>query len=355
MTLATPSEAPESTARGTSPLLSVLRVIPPECYRRSTARGLAYLARSIGIYAVALGALAVSQVWWLVLPLWLLAGLAVAGLFVLAHDAAHGALFDSARLNRRVGRALMVPSLHVYESWVVGHNRIHHGHTLRQGMDFVWHPVTVEEYRTLGPLGRIGHRIEWSPFGAGLYYLRAVWWDKMMRFTPPKRYRDAVRRDERFLAVCAGTAVLAVAVLGWLSGGGPLGAIWLVTKLFAVPFVVFAYVIGFAVYVHHIAPDIKWWSRRAWTSYHGQVEGTTVLHVPRVLDVFFHHIFVHVPHHVDVRLPCYALPAAAEAIIAAFPDVDHRDFRWRDYLASTRACKLYDFDEQRWLTYAAAG
>ncbi len=337
--------------RSNDSLLPVLRVIPARCYERSTAKGLGYVARAVVVYLAALTLLALTNTWWLVLPLWILAGFAVAGLFVLGHDAAHGALFDSKRLNRNLGRVLMLPSLHVFEAWVLGHNRIHHGHTLRQGMDFVWHPVTVDEYRAFSRWKRLRHRAEWSWLGSGLYYGREVWWNKMMMFTPPERYRASIRRDARFVYVFAGLAALAVATVGWFVGG-PLGSAWLIIKLFVVPFLVFIWLIGFTVYVHHIAPDLRWWPRRTWTSFAGQVEGTTVLAVPRLCNLFFHNIFVHVPHHVDVRIPFYALPDAAAAIKAEFPDAVHYGkLRLRDYVASTRACKLYDFGEQRWLTY----
>lgn len=354
MTTATSPEPATSVGRGKNTLLPVLRVIPEQCYQRPTRRGMVLVVRSLAIYAAILVGLVFADAWYFVVPLWLLAGLAVSSLFVLGHDAAHGALFDDGARNRRIGRALMLPSLHVYESWVVGHNRIHHGHTLRQDMDFVWHPKTVEQYRAMNRLQRLRHRFEWSAFGAAAYYAREVWWNKMMRFEPPERYRANVKRDERFVAQWALLAVSVAAVAGWFLSGGVLGSLWMVTKLFVVPFALFCYTIGFAVYVHHIAPDIKWWTRRTWTSFHGQVEGTTVLRIPSVLNLFLHNIFVHVPHHVDVRIPCYELPRAAAAIIEAFPDVDHRDFRFRDYLRSTKACKLYDFDEQRWLTYASA-
>jgi len=335
-------------------LLPVLRAIPAHCYERSTAKGIAYVARAIVVYVAALTVLALTNTWWLVAPAWLVAGFAVAGLFVLGHDAAHGALFDSKRLNRSVARVLMLPSLHVVEAWVLGHNRIHHGHTLRQGMDFVWHPLTVEQYRALPRWKRLRHRAEWSWFGSGLYYGREVWWNKMMRFTPPARYRDAIRRDSRFVYTVAGLVTVATAAMGWFIGG-PLGSVWLVVKLFVVPFLLFIWLIGFTVHVHHIAPDLRWWPRRTWTSFRGQVEGTTVLAIPRAFNFFFHNIFVHVPHHVDVRIPFYALPEAAAAIKSEFPDSVHYDkLRLRTYVASTRACKLYDFDEQRWLTYDAA-
>ncbi|HEX5613779.1 MAG TPA: fatty acid desaturase [Acidimicrobiia bacterium] len=343
------------TERSTGTLLPVLRAIPERCYDRPAWKGVASIARGVALYGAVLVALAAADAWWLLVPLWVLAGAAVSGLFVLGHDAAHGALFESKQTNRIVGRALMVPSLHIYEAWVLGHNRIHHGHTLREGMDFVWHPLTVEAYRDLSGWQRARHRVEWSFLGAGLYYLREVWWNKMITFTAPERYRAGIRRDTRFLVTASALLVGALALVGWFVDGGATGALWFVTKLFVVPFLSFTWWIGFTVYVHHIARDVKWWPRRSWNSFHGQVEGTTVLRVPWILNLFFCNIFVHVPHHVDVRIPWYSLPAAADAIAAAFPDaVVERRLRARDYVAETRACKLYDFTAQRWLPYAAA-
>jgi omega-6 fatty acid desaturase (delta-12 desaturase) len=239
-----------------------------------------------------------------------------------------------------------------YEAWVLGHNRIHHGHTLREGMDFVWHPLTVVQYRSFSRWQRARHRLEWSRLGAGSYYLREVWWNKMITFTPPERYRAAIRRDTRFVAVAAAIATVTVGTAGWVTDG-PIGAVWLVTKLLVVPFLAFCWFIGFTVYVHHIAPDLAWWPRRRWTSFAGQVEGTTVLHTPRILNsLFFHNIFVHVPHHVDARIPFHQLPRAADHIAASYPGTV-RTTRWsmRDYVRATRTCKLYDFEAGRWLPY----
>jgi hypothetical protein len=52
----------------------------------------------------------------------------------------------------------------------------------------------------------------------------------------------------------------------------------------------------------------------------------------------------------------YNLEAAASAIEAAFPGtVRDGKLRFRDFVTSSHQCKLYDFDEGKWLTYAEAG
>ncbi len=347
-----PQVAVTGKPKSNDTLLPVLRVIPSQCYERSNRKAFALVARSVGLWVITVAGLAATNTWYLLAPLWLLASLAVSGLFVLGHDCAHGALFESKHLNRRIGRVLMVPSLHIFEAWVVGHNRIHHGHTLRQGMDFVWHPSTVGDFAAMNPLQRLRHRFEWSAVGSGAYYLRSIWWQKMIRFTAPQRYRVAVRKDRQFLATAVGLLITVAMSTTLVLGGGVADAGWNLVKLFVVPFVGFCCSIGSIVYVHHIAPDIKWWPRRTWNSFHGQVEGTTALQVPKVINaLFLFNIMVHVPHHVDVRIPCYELQRASDAIIAAFPEVDHRPMRLADFMRSTRVCKLYDFERQIWLNY----
>jgi omega-6 fatty acid desaturase (delta-12 desaturase) len=127
-------------------------------------------------------------------------------------------------------------------------------------------------------------------------------------------------------------------------------------KLFVVPFLLFVHIIGFTVYVHHVAPDIRWWPRKEWSQFKGQMESTTILKVPAVVNtLWFHNIFVHVPHHVDARIPFHQLPSAAKAIAARYPNtVRSGRLSIREYLHTTKACKLYDFDAGRWLDYSAA-
>ncbi len=336
-------------------LLPVIREIPPEAYDNPTWRGLAYFARDLVFYGVAVIGLLAFDNPLLVVPLWVLAGLSIAALFIVGHDAAHDALFKSKRLNSIVGHLAMLPSFHVYEGWLLGHNRIHHGYTVRQGFDFVWHPYTAEQYRDMSRVRRLRHRIEWSWFGAGAYYTREVWWNKMISGKPPARWAKAIRRDRFIVLAFVAIAAVVLSLFGYADGGGVLGAVWTVLKVLVIPFLAFQFIIGSVVHVHHIQPGIRWWARRDWNKFKGQMEGTTILRAPKGLNLFFHWIMVHVPHHVDMRIPMYRLELAAEHIKAAYPDVVHDEpLRFRDFIANTRQCKLYDFERGHWMTYAEA-
>jgi len=334
-------------------LKPVIDVIPAAAYENPTWKGMAYFARDVVIYVATIAALIVVANPWVDAGLDVVAVLAVTALFVVAHDSAHGALFDTKRKNSLIGHIAMLPSWHVFEAWVLGHNRIHHAFTVRQGYDFVWHPVTAQEYRDLSPVGRLLHRVEWSWWGTGVYYLKEVWWQKMIVFRAPARWVTAIRRDRRLTWSFVLTFATGLAVVGALRTHSWGGALWLIVRAEVVPFLGFTAMIGSVVHVHHVAPDIRWWKRNDWNKFKGQMEGTTVLRVPRGVNFFFHWIMIHSPHHVDMRIPMYNLEMAAAAIEKVYPDVVHdAPLRFRDFRRNTRACKLYDFDEGRWLTYA---
>jgi omega-6 fatty acid desaturase (delta-12 desaturase) len=343
------------TVHRTGSLNAVRDIIPAGCYQRSARRATWALAQAWLLWLVPVAGLTLTDRWYFIVPLWLLAGLAVSGLFVLGHDASHGALVSSRRANRLIAQVCMAPSAHVEAAWDLGHNRIHHGYTTREGFDFVWHPLTPAQYAELGAIKRLQHRLEWSCLGSGAYFLRSVWWEKMWRHNAKGARRNAILRDKATLTAAMVLTIGGAATYGALTGGWT-DAVWLPVKLFVVPFLLFVHIIGWTVYVHHVAPDIRWWPRKEWSQFRGQMESTTILHVNRVVNVLWlHNIMVHVPHHVDARIPFHQLPAAADAIIEQYPEtVREGRLSMRDYLRTTKVCKLYDFDAGRWLPYSAA-
>jgi omega-6 fatty acid desaturase (delta-12 desaturase) len=351
---------PETTtsaqeARRTGSLKTVIDAIPDSCYNNPTWKGLAYFARDLVIYLGLLVALVYVTNVFYVLLIEMVMALVVSALFIVGHDAAHGALFKTKRLNSWVGHLAMLPSFHVYEGWILGHNRIHHPYTVRQGFDFVWHPVTPEEYTSMGWFRRGLHRVEWSWFGSGIYYIHQVWGTKMIVGKPPARWAKTIRRDRWIVAAFVAAMTLLFTMVGIAQGHSVAGIIWLDLRTIALPFFFFSFVIGAAVHVHHVAPDIRWWKKAEWSKFKAQMEGTTVLRLPKGMDFFFHWIMIHVPHHVDMRIPMYHLEEAADSIEEAFPGtVIDRPFKFRDYVSNAQRCKLYDFEEGRWMSYREA-
>jgi omega-6 fatty acid desaturase (delta-12 desaturase) len=355
MTTVPAEEETQVTTPGAGSLKPVIDALPKSIYENPSWRGLSYFARDAAMYLGLLAALVFVTNVFEVLLLEMLMALVVSGLFIIGHDSAHGALFGPKKLNQRVGRIAMLPSLHVFEGWVMGHNRVHHTFTVRQGVDFVWHPTTPEEYAAMGFWRRSIHRLEWSWAGAGVYYIHQIWWKKMMVGKPPVRWAKTINRDRRIVWSFIGGMLVLFSTIGALRGVSVPGIIWLDVRVLVLPFIAFAFTIGAAVHVHHISPDIRWWKKADWNKFRAQMEGTTVLRVPKGINFFLHWIMVHVPHHVDVRIPMYKLEEAAEAIELAFPGtVIDKKLRLRDYVGQTRKCKLYDFDEGVWMTYAEA-
>jgi hypothetical protein len=103
MSIAVPTVRPRSRS-----LNDVRTLIPDACYRRSTARATVALLVASLLYLLAVAALALTDLWWALVLLWLLAGLGIAGLFVLGHDPSHGALVNSRRANRAIAPSSMV-------------------------------------------------------------------------------------------------------------------------------------------------------------------------------------------------------------------------------------------------------
>ena len=333
-------------------LKPVIDALPDSVYENPTWKGLAYFGRDVVMYAGLLVALVLIGNVIAVLALEVVMALVVSALFVVGHDAAHGALFSSKRMNSIVAHLAFLPSFHVYEGWILGHNRVHHPYTVRQGYDFVWHPTTPEQFAALGHWRRAVHRFEWSWAGAGAYYIHQVWWKKMMVGPNPARWVKAIRRDRWIVTAFIAGMLSVFTLVGMAAGDSPAGILWLDLRTVVLPFIGFSCFIGTMVHVHHIAPDIRWWKKAEWNKFKAQMEGTTVLRAPKGFNFFFHWIMVHVPHHVDMRIPMYHLEEAAAAIESAYPGtVIDKPLRFRDFVANSRACKLYDFDDGRWLTY----
>src|SRR5262249_33071909 len=99
---------------------ALLATLPAACYANPAWRGLAYPVRDRAMFAGVTTLLLVVDRPVLLPVLWLAGGLTIGALFVVGHDAAHGALFRSRRLAYWTAQLALLPSLHAYEVWVLG-------------------------------------------------------------------------------------------------------------------------------------------------------------------------------------------------------------------------------------------
>lgn len=335
-------------------LSSVKSILPPELFQRSTAKGLLYFFQDLVLFVGVITLLWNVQSWYWIALLWWASGIVISGLFIIGHDAAHGSLFKSEKLNWWVGQIAMLPSLHAFNQWAYGHNRIHHGHTIKWQGDFVWHPTTPAEYRKKSIFGKLLHKFYWSILGTGFYYMIEVWLKGMILYTAPIAKAN---RDKLIIISFALGSIAAVAYFGGQTDAGfsASQAAWMVTKILLVPFIIWNYAIGFTVYIHHIGEDIAWKESKEWTPFHGQMVGTVNFHINPIMNLVMHNIYIHLPHHVHMKIPFYHLPKALEEIKKHYGEFVVENWNiFAYYMKASKKCKLFDPEKGEWLTYKEA-
>jgi omega-6 fatty acid desaturase (delta-12 desaturase) len=271
-------------------------------------------------------------------------------MFVWAHDAAHGALFRREWTAELLGTAFMLPSMNMYRLWSHGHNRVHHGFTSYSPVDWIWRPLTPEAYAAKSRWGRVLYRLERSPFTCALHYLLRVWWPGMVMYRPDKRSRERVGfAVNKLVTLIFAGAFTAVA---WRYAGGVMGVVAAVV----VPFIVFNYFIALFVFLHHTHPDVPFFENRPeWSNTIGQVYCSIVVRGSRLSELLVHHIMIHVPHHVDARIPFYRLTRAYADLKREYGAYIHEyRFRWSTVWMIFRRCQLYDFETKTWYTFRQA-
>lgn len=270
------------------------------------------------------------------------AGMAVR-LFILQHDCGHGSFFSSARANRIVGTVLSAFTLTPYDCWKRQH-AIHHannGHLDHRGIGDVdtW---TVDEYRAASPWQRLGYRLYRNPlilFGIG----PIVHFGLLQRFTWTLPGDWTIERRSVHL-----TNLLVVA--------GIAACVWLVGPLtflkIHLPVMVMASSLGaWLFYIQHQFDPAHWRRDEDWDYYTAAIEGSSYLDIPWVLHWVTGYIGYHHVHHLDSRIPNYALARSADAHpslsratrVTLWSSVRHLNLKLWD----ERARQLISFGEAR--------
>jgi len=319
--------------------------------RRSPALAWTLFLATLAIYAAAVAVAAVMAPLWARLAAALLAGGAISSLFVIGHDAAHGAFSAKSHVNGLVGRIAFLPSLHNYSLWQRQHNRLHHLVANVKGANS-WSPLGKAEYDALPPWRRALERLYRGPLGFAPYHLLERWWrDKFF----PRRHVQPDRRalwlDFAFLVAGLAGFLALLAALAERFGTGAASAILFG---FALPFLAWNALMGATTYMQHTHQRVAWFASTAeWHRLGRAPEIAIAVEVPRWYGLISHHIMEHPVHHVHPRLPCYRLAAAQRRLneLLGQRAVVQR-FTPRYLLATLARCKLYDFERHRWLDFS---
>jgi acyl-lipid omega-6 desaturase (Delta-12 desaturase) len=346
-----------TTVSTTMSVKDIRDVLPSDARTRSLQTGVLYFAVSVVVYVALFMTIPLTPTWWGRALAAIACGLSVGILFIVGHDACHGSLTPSSRLNRILGHIAFLPSLHPYAAWEYSHNALHHGFTNLRGKDPVYCPLTVDEYRALPRWRQRLERMYRSLPGVLPLYLVEIWWKLEIAPTPEHRAhidkRGTYSFDRAIVLAFPFLQATVVALVLYARGTSAGDAAGIIALAITVPFLTFTWLIGFATFQHHTHPNVVWYADAdEWGFYQSQVQGTVHVVFPRWIEVLLHNIMEHTAHHVDTKVPLYNLTGAQRQLEATFgAEVITEPFSFAGLRRTFASCCLYDFSTHRWLDF----
>jgi len=296
----------------------------------------------IGIYFISILPIYSVSLWSIIIGL----GFTTGPMFIIGHDAAHCCLFKSKRVNHILAQICFLPSAQSRVLWQRAHNQLHHGYTNFRGKDPTYSPRTVEEYKALPFAYKIYYRIKRTIPGLFLIYLVDVWF--VYTFTSDWA-RENRRKYIMELLVIACYFVLLSTMVILAANDSYILRIFLAIVL---PFIIWNYIMAFVTYLQHTHPDVPWFDdNQEWRKYSKESLSVHVL-FPEWLDVAFLRALQHPVHHKNASIPWFHLKEANK-IISAQDNIAKLKFTWKDISRVFQVCKLYDYQNKKWVPYPA--
>ncbi len=315
---------------------------------KSTTKGVVIFAISSSLYLMTLASIAVSTSLIQTIFSVLLNGAFIGLLFIIGHDACHGSLVKTRSLNRLLGIIAFLPSYTPFSAWDLGHNRLHHRWTNLRGRDYVWCPYSPEEFRSLPTSRRLIERFYRSAIGFCFYGLVEIWWKHLM----VPRVSDLLKLNRRIFEWerCLLGAFAAGVVIALTEINPTLSYATAFIEAVLVPFLIWHWMFGFLIFLHHAHPRVRWYGEEdEWSFDKVQLEGTVHILFPFPLNLVLHNIMEHPAHHIDPKIPLYNLGSAEKQLEGAYGHdviVERCSFKYlRNVLAT---CQLYDYRTHQW-------
>lgn len=355
-TVTRPPRTPSPSAGENIRTAEIIRLLQPHAQSRIFLPVMIFAADVI-VYILVLFCALFASNFWLQTLCALLTGLQIGILFIVGHDCCHGSFTRVKWLNQLLGRICFLPSLHPFSLQHHWHNRTHHRYTNYAPKDFLFAPLSKEQYDALNPFRRGIYRLYRSGLGHGIYYFYEIWWKKMIFFPRSEIGNLPMQYWDRLLVILWATAN--IAFLGFLpslasSYGFTEMVAWKCILFgFVIPFCMWNWIMGFLIYQHHSHTTVAWFDHfDQWDYMRAQIEGTVHVRYPVVFNLILHNIMEHTAHHAHMQIPLYRLKSAqAELQRHSAHHMRVISWSWKEYFRTLRDCKLYDYRTHHWMNF----
>lgn len=316
-------------------------------------RSLSQAALSLAIFFALVGvmiALAGAGLWYVSLPISIVAGGVLVKLFTIQHDCGHGSYFENRRAANALGFFISLLTFTPYGFWRDAHNRHHasSGDLERRGIGAV-DTLTVEEYRALPPAKRFLYRAYRNPLvlilvGAPFYFL------VMQRLPlcgpmPFTEVYSGLKLEKIWKSVMALNIGLVVFYGALMAAFG----VWPVLIAVVPTMTVAAWAGTWLFFVQHQYEDAYWAEKPEWNFAEAAIFGSSHYELPKVLRWFTGNIGLHHIHHLASRIPNYRLPECFRSSreLLALPRMN-----MRESLACARLA-LWDRAQRKMIPFSA--
>lgn len=327
-------------------LSEVKKAVREECFQPNTKKASIFLF--FGILQFIVASIFSYLVWILgysiLFPIsWFVMGFVFTSLFVLGHDCAHESFTGSKKLNSFLGHILFVPTFYPYYAWKYSH-AAHHQHTneLFAPADTVyydnaWLPMTVNQYKVMQrryPIHAFAYKATrlFIPLGSLIH--------NMVYHYFPSKFKADHRANVYFsYAILAMLGSIIAASIYYATG-----SIFVIFHFWFIPALFFQFWMSLYTFLHHTSEDMLFYKKEEWNQYRGQIKSTTNYKMPFWLSNLHFHIDIHIPHHLNIKIPSYMLLTAQKDLVNSkySEDIQEEKFTWKHYFKTIRNCNLWD-------------
>lgn len=283
----------------------------------------------LNLSVIVAGAWAVTEVGTILgVVLSLAIGAALSGLVFLGHEVLHGAVVRGMKTRRLVGWVAFLPFVVSPRLWVAWHNRVHHGHANRAGVDPDAYP-TLGEYHASGSL-----RLATNWFSIGRNRLRGLT-SLLVGFSVQSLHMLLVARKRGYLTARQHRLALLETCLGIAVWAALLAVMGPATFVLAcvLPVLVANVIVMAHIFTNHSLSPL--------THVNDPLVNSLSVTVPRWVDFLTLRFGFHVEHHLFPWMSSRHAVEVRRLIVARWPQRYQSMPLWRALLRVHRTPRVY--------------